>query len=173
MIHITITTTVSKHEDRRELDERYQAAGDEENRIAALITENDETMRPELIKVQELKTQIEEQLNIPYIYNEIATFSGSSFVDRFFNEENFEGFEFDIDRVKIGEFITNCNLVIENPEVAERLLPVIPRYEPKERETNYYNEDYFAEVREARNIFLNILTNTNWEQEDISLRIDS
>ena len=167
MKHITIETTILKSADRSESFKQLKALSKEEERLQQFNTE--EGPSNELREVQTARINLYNELLQPISYSELNSFSGMSFVLAFFNRDIFNT-EFEVSRDKIGEFVVNCDLVLANPNVAESILPVIPAYEPEEKEGNYYDVDYINDVQQMKNIFLNILSTTDWGNEVISLR---
>lgn len=173
-----IETSILKSVNRADINRRMEEAADEENRLMALLTEEDSGTTPELQAVQQLRQELfDEAFAIMEHYDEITYFRGSSFIDKFFNQNEISGFEFEITQEQIAQFISECNLVLENPEVGESVLPIIPACEtPKYAEDDeyheepiYYDEDYINNVRHAKEVFTDVLNNTDWTKDMIFL----
>lgn len=164
-----------------ELNAQCQTLTDEENRLMGLLTDEDSGSTPELRAVQEQRFQkLDELIELLNNKEEITYFRGYSFIAKYFDKEGiFYGNEFDITQEHVAQFITECNLVLENPEVGESILPIIPSCEVAEyaeddeyhEEPIYYNDEYIANVRHAKEVFNDILVNTDWTKDAIYLQI--
>lgn len=167
-----------KAENANSIYKQLQEATNEENRLMGLLTDEDSGSTPELRAVQNLRDVLGQQVN-EAINNakEIAkiTDPGYSFVDRYFNAQHVYDVKYSIAREEVANFIANCNLALETPEVAESILPIIKPFETPvyaeddeyHEEPIYYTEQYINNVRNVRNVFNDILNNTNWDNDDI------
>lgn len=167
-----------KAENANSIYKQLQEATNEENRLMNLLTDEDSGSTPELMAVQDLRDVLGQQVN-EAINNakEIVKIAdpGYSFVDRYFNPSRVYDVEYSITREKVANFIVNCDLVLETPEIAESILPIMKHFETPvyaeddeyHEEPMYYTEQYIINVHNARNIFNDILNNTNWDNDDI------
>lgn len=176
----TVEISILKGKNLVDINRRMQAATDEENRLADLLTPEDDGTTPELQATQTLRNELFEQIiNIMDNLEEITYFRGYSFVDVFFNTDKIYGYAFEITREQVAQFITECNLVLENPEVGGSILPINPGMEkPKYAEDDeyheepiYYDNDYIERVRNAKEVFTDILNNSDWVNDAILLQI--
>lgn len=172
-----------KGENLRELKQRYKEAAEEENRLAELLTDADSGTTPELQAVQQLRNGLfDEILSKMNNYEELFYLRGYSFIVKYFNVDETYNTPIEIELDKATQFIVDCNLVLENPELGESILPLIERFEiPIYVEDTsefadesglkpvYYNEEYIAHVETAKEKFTELIGNNDWSKDEICL----
>ena len=165
-----------KGENLSEINQRLQEATDEENRLAQLLTDADSGTTPELQAVQQLRNELfDEILSKVNNYEELFYLRGYSFISAYFNKDEMYNIPLEIELQKAIQFIADCNLVLEHPELGETILPLIERFEvPTYVEDTsefadesglkpvYYNEEYIAHVQTAKEKFTELIGNNDW-----------